>query len=246
MPVRMNGPLLKELVDAAGGAAAFVKAWLDEHPDDTIDKTNVSRWIRSKAWPKESAKFLRLAALLDVDPFALLAPDGTPSSVADRIINIVQNRRFIPPAVGFMHDFFGRQKKWPPSLTRDMPRWKFHEFRHDPTRRANCYALVLLTSEPHRIEMRPQTFHFAYRNPADFGGRWLQYGCVFRHRLKASLWHIKGQTGELLVPTLADPTPVKTWFGQGPAVFRVASLHPFDYSVTTDYSADLLAVEFTA
>jgi hypothetical protein len=122
MPVRIDGPLLKELVDAAGGVAAFVKAWLDAHPDDTIDKTNVSRWIGSKAWPKDGAKFLRIAALLDVDPFALLAPDGPPASVADRIINIVQNRRFIPPAVSFMHDFFGRQKKWPPSLPRDMPR----------------------------------------------------------------------------------------------------------------------------
>jgi hypothetical protein len=31
---------------------------------------------------------------------------------------------------------------------------------------------------------------------------------------------------------LDDPIPVETWFGPGPALFRVASLHPFSHELT--------------
>lgn len=247
MPLRIDGALLDELLDARGGREAFIDVWrrASTDPKDRIDASTISRWVAGEAWPKNSAKFLRLAALLDLDPFALLAPAiDNSGTIADRIINIVQNRRSVPSALRFMHGFFGRQKCWPPILEPETRQWYFREFEHDPAMRSNCDALMLLDSDPAHIKARPQAFHFAFRQPGRFGDRWLQYGTVFRHRSHITLWHIGGDTQRLFVAELTDPTPVKTWLGPGAAVFRIASLHTFHLSVITDGSHEGPAVGF--
>ena len=237
MPLRIDGALLDELLTARGGREAFVDVWRRTSPDphDRLDGSIISRWVAGEAWPKNSAKFLRLAALLDVDPFALLAPAlDDPTVIADRLINIVQHRRSVPSALRFMHGFFGRQKCWPPVLEPDARPWYFREFEHDPTVRSNCKALMLLYGDPAHLKARPQAFHFAFRQPGRFGDRWLQYGTVFRHRLQVSLWHIGGDNQRVFVQLFADPTPVKTWLGPGAAAFKIASLHPFDLRLVHD------------
>lgn len=247
MPVRMNGALLSQLVTEAGGTSKFLDEWTRHatDADDTMDRSTLNRWINGRAWPKDSARFLRLAALLDVDPFALLEPeDGGQILAVDRIINLIRDHRMIPAAIGFMHEFFGRRRDWPPLLAEASRPWFIREFVHDPTRQTNVYARVYLQSDEERISSRPQTFHFAFRHTKYFGGYWLQYGTVFRHRHDASLWHINGHSERLSVAALIDPTPVKTWFGPGAAVFRVASLHPFGLRVSADQSDASQALTF--
>lgn len=247
MPLRMNSELLRELVRAIGGAQALIDAWTQSapDPDETLDKATVSRWLNGRSLPKDSSKFLRLAALLDVDPFSLLAPESDrPGLAVDRIINLIRSRTMIPAAFSFMHDFFGRRKDWPPELETPSRPWVIRGFVHDPQRQTNVYAKVLLKSESDLIASRPQAFHFAFRHPTYFGGYWLQYGTVFRWRGEATLWHINGHSERISIESLTDPTPARTWFGPGPAIFRVASLHPFELEVTIDQSDGSRALTF--
>jgi len=228
VPVRFNGELLRVLVNATGGVEAFIDAWSD--PEDEPDKATVSRWIKGQ-WPKNSKRLLRLSAVLDIDPFALLViRDNSPLDAADQLLDIVQSRRSIPPAIDFLHPFFGRRKCWPPVLEDHCRSWCIHEFVHDATR-CNYYEAIEIYSQETLIRLRPQIFHFAYRHPHNFGARWLQYGLVSRNGVGAALWHINGHTQKLLLRVITAPTPVMTWLGPGPAIFRVASLHPFEITI---------------
>ena len=75
MFVQLNGGLLRDLIDVAGGIDAFLDSWhvwSAGGPEDHLNKATVHRWINGQL-PKNSDKFLRLSAVLDIDPFALLA-----------------------------------------------------------------------------------------------------------------------------------------------------------------------------
>lgn len=236
MPLGLNGKLLQALVESCGGRDAFVSQWLSSatKPGDTFDKQTLSRWIRGESRPQTSYRMLRLAHLLDVDPFALLAPsDGEFAKTADRVINFIQNRYTAHESLDFLAPFFGRVKTWPPPFKDPKRKWVQREFEHKAVHGTGHYALVSIKGDRRlRISQKPQVFHFAYRQPSFFGNRWLQYGCVIRRVRSVSLWHINGHAETLTVDSLTEPTPVKTYFGPEPAQFRVASLHPFQVRVT--------------
>jgi hypothetical protein len=190
--------------------------------------------VNGETVPKNGRLFLRLSGVLDVDPFALITvSDADVLQAAEEVLRIVQNSIAPPPWLQFVHGFFGRQISWPPedlaSLYFGRP-WHVGEFNHDPGIRAGYYARVLLR---HALEPpgRPQVFHFAYKHPSLFHARWLQYGLVRADGSSAVLHHIGGYTDRLRACAPNEPVRVETWFGPGPAVFRIASLHPFTHSL---------------
>jgi len=237
MRVGLNGELLGQLIKTRGGVSAFLGQWnsVSSKPDDHPDNSTLYRWIKGERLPKNADVFLRLAGLLDVDPFALIAvPTGDILAAADEVLRIVQNSFAPPPWLQFVHGFFGRQISWPPedlaSVYFGRP-WLVEEFNHDATIRTNYYATVLIRQALKLPEGRPHIFHFAYRHPSLFHARWLQYGLVRVHGTSVVLHHINGYIDQLHMSDPDQPIRVETWFGPGPALFRIASLHPFSHSL---------------
>lgn len=251
MAIQLNGELLGTLIEATGGVDAFLDRWSAAGADgsDGLDQATAYRWMNGQL-PKNSKRLLRLCAVMEVDPFALLAaPDGNIADAAEELLEFYQTRRPVHAALRFLRDFFGRQKEWPPqSIATDYfsRPWHNQEFTHDPGIRSNYYRRIELLSDMETEAKRPQVFHFAFRHPRMFGERWLQYGTVMRLGLKASLWHINGHTHEIMLSSFADPTPVMTWLGAGAAIFRVASLHAFSLVTAPTEEDDSPALVFPA
>jgi hypothetical protein len=159
----------------------------------------------------------------------------------------VQNSLSPLPWLQFVHNFFGRQIAWPPANIASAyfgRSWHVEEFSHDPNIRANYYPTVLLHHVPQPPDGQPQVFHFAYKHPSLFNARWLQYGLVRIQSASATLHHISGYTDQLQLEASNEPVPVETWFGPGPALFRIASLHPFSHCVADASDATSRALRF--
>jgi hypothetical protein len=250
MRVELDGELLDSLIKARGGVRAFVDEWnaVAKTADDHPNNSTVYRWIKGESLPKNSDLFLRLAGRLDVDPFALIAvTDGDILAAAEELVRVVQHTVTPPSWLQFVHGFFGRQLAWPPE---DLAkayfnrRWHISSFTHDATERTNFYARLILSQSTDKE--RPQVFHFAYRHPTRFHARWLQYGLVRVRGRSIALHHIDGHIARLDRSTLDEPIHVETWFGQGPAIFRVASLHSFTHTIDISAGVAAKAVRFPA
>ena len=234
----LNGTLLKTLVADRypKRVPGLLDAWATSERkvlSNPPDRATIYRWMNGQL-PRTACDLLSLCSLLDIDPFSILtAKDGSISDAIHWLLSSVQLRQWRQPSLSFLTDLFGRQQAWPPSsLAEDYygRPWHIEEFEHDPTKRALYYASIEL-SAPENRPSTPQVFHFAFCNPGVFGERWLQYGFVERYQNTVRLVHINGHTETYEADTLDEPSKVETWFGPGPAVFRVASLHRFDLVV---------------
>jgi hypothetical protein len=234
--VRLNGELLRDLIEAAGGIGAVQEKWSLSSPDgddgEVPSEATLYRWMKG-GLPKSSEALMGLAAALDVDPFALLTvPKEEMREAIDELLELVQ-RVSLPAPLSFAKGFFGRQRDWPPRVfaTQHYGReWQTREFVHDPAVARNFYQSIELRGSgagPGRV----QVFHFAYRQKHLFAERWLQYGSVVRSDGAALLWHINGHREERRLRTLDEPAVAETWFGPAAVDFRVSSLHPFALAV---------------
>lgn len=250
MHVKLDGELLRQLIYARGGVEALLGYWSSNAPVDEAppDRATLFRWIRGERLPKNSEAFLRLAGILDVDPFALIAvPAGDVLAAAEDVLRIVQHAAAAPPWLHFVHGFFGRQKGWPPAELASVyfrRPWHIQEISHDPTVRSNYYATVLLRRSLSPPDQRPQMLHFAFKHPSLFHARWLEYGLVRVYGASVALHHINGYTDRLELAAPDEPVRVETWFGPGPALFRVASLHPFEVGIAAPEDAAARALRF--
>lgn len=254
MSVGLNGDLVTELMDRYGGVTAFQRTWEDTFGmEGTPDRQTFYNWRRGQL-PSSSIRLIRLAHLLDVDPLCLLAPlEGTATEVIGDIFHSYQLDLAKESGLQFLSSFFGWKAVWPPkeiqihSRNRPSQRegftWHTEEFVHDPTIKAGYYPTIVLTSDVTVITARPQTFHFAYSGKGALRSRWLQYGFVVRHRGDVALMHIHGHIDGCATSSEEAPTLVETWFGPGPAIFRVASRHPFSLAVR-DAGSDESRVRF--
>ena len=238
--VKLDGVLLKALVATRyhDGVTGLLRDWvaLDRPPD----RATVYRWLDG-GFPRGQAHYLQLCKLLDVDPFCLLQPGrDDPIGTANRLIYAFQNDHWKPrAAITFIKSFMGRQPAWPPAdiaQTHFCRPWHTVDFEHKGNK--SEYAVIRLESPRQTQAARPQVFHFAFRHHSYFGGRWLQYGLVIRGDADVRLVHINGHIQRYAVHEPVEPTHVETYFGDGPAIFRVASLHSFTLDVAGAGSAE--------
>jgi hypothetical protein len=230
-PIKINGQLLDRLIGERfpGGLGEFQAAW---PADGGPNRTTIYRW-RKGGLPKSRDDFLTLAGVLDVDPFCLLTNgDNTLPYLIDRITATREERTAVDhPALRFIEQFMGRKKFWPPQnlLERFYEDFEWHigQFEHSAQAHRNYYETLELSGDSGLATSHPQTFHFAFRHPTLFGERWLQYGYVVREGIGVRLVHINGYSETSVATQQIDPTYVETFFGEGPAIFRVASIHHF-------------------
>lgn len=226
--LRLDGSLVRDLCLARfkNGAAGLLDSW---EQGRGLHRATLHRWLAG-GLPGSAEALLHLAAQLDTDPVALLALDkGDVVASTSQLVTAFQTD-YWKPALKFIKDFSGRQAEWPPSALahehfhRD---WFKFDFKHTAAEQRNLYATVRLSSARQTEPCAPQVYHFAFRHKAHFGRRWLQYGVVLRSRERVALIHIGGQTDSYSVLAPADATTIETYFGESPAEFRIASLHPF-------------------
>ncbi|QDZ00113.1 hypothetical protein FQ775_06805 [Nitratireductor mangrovi] len=253
--VGLKGELLKDLLEAQrrSGGNDLAALWdrvpggaAKEEPPPSPDNATVYRWIQGQLPRKKS--FMRLCAVLDVDPLALLtARDGDMDRAIEHLLSSFQLEHWHNPALSFLKDFFGRQKSWPPAAFarqwygRD---WIEQDFEHEASSKRNYYATVEIAGCGPVFSERPQICHFAFRIPGFFRNRWLEFGIVERHGRQVRLFHINGHVDSYVAEDPSDPSLVEMWFGPGPAVFRVASLHAFSSRVTGESRPDQVKVRF--
>jgi len=224
----LDGLLLERLIKARfpRGRQELIARW--DASGEGLNPSTIYRWTRGQL-PRTGDDLLRLAGLLDVDPFALLTLDRGPVDRAiDRLLSAFQGKR--GKRLDFVHEFVGRQAQWPPGRVAQEHfgrGWCRATFQHDPAERANYYAVIRLDGELQRDLERPQTYHFAFRQPGRFANRWLGYGHVIRMGSNVRLFQISGHAEACVADGPKSPTLVETFFGPGPAEFCVASLHRF-------------------
>ena len=242
---RMAIPLDKELVHALvkqrfGSIDALVVEWEERVASGTQktgrarDRASIYRWLQ-RGLPSSRDDVLGLCGVLDVDPIGILGIDG--SYVAKHfaqerwLFQRGSEKRsllapFWPiymPGPAWPNDevamnFYGRS-------------WFVRDFAHEPTRVANVYAAVHLLSVDRDMPLVPKTYHFAYRRTGARDGMWRPYGTVIGYRRQICLISESGDFQRVSDERSNEIVVTETYFGAGPAEFRVASLHDFDIRV---------------
>lgn len=235
--------LIAELMRSrCSGNSSFRDAW-EARFEDVPDRKTVDNWQKKSAMPRTLKRFLRLASVLDCDPFLLLShhldSEFTSATVLDLALGVatidgIQRRE--------MYELFGPRRDWPNvpairKLTNDT--WHVREFAHTGER-LNYYQTVEIIPQ---VTHRPLAFHFAYRiqgSPV-----WYPYGTLSHWGERAILNNFNVPTDlGLSSKTLHAPEPltVSTLFGFGLCNFRVTSVHPFRLSLS-DRPEEILRFE---
>lgn len=223
--------------------------------DPPIHRATVRRWMdpRGNPWPQTETRLLAWAVALDLDPLALWDP--SPAEFRAAAAHIERALRtghtaLIPAPAWWRSLLLPDRAAWPPPqpLRRLGARpWTSWGFLHDPRRARDVWRRVRLdpaesTTLPPSLKGRtavsratpdPQVWHFAWRDR--FQGRvgpWRPYGVVMLRddELTLRAWSGVCRCARILGPR--GPAAVETWLGGGAAEFRIASLHPFQGSLT--------------
>ncbi len=111
-------------------------------------------------------------------------------------------------------------------------RWTTVDFAHEADTVQNTYATITIEGGNEVASDWPRAFHIAYRRRTNADGLWRPYGAIITRLKEAILVH---ENGDLQRQPFAareqHRIQFKTWFGPGPADFRLACLHPFTIRV---------------
>jgi hypothetical protein len=224
--------LLRELLRAKlRGSLGFARAWpLSTNPPE---RTTLWRWLNGKSQVPPGL-VLPLAGAFDLDPFALF--DITPKAYAALCRALVRSigTNYAYPLtrdLQWVASFVVPSEDWPcndiSSYYFKRP-WTIRSFRHTAKHGRNFFQTLSVTAAP-RACGEPQVWHFAFRDQTPNSLLWIPYGYVERMAQKIALfhYHARGHSVSLQIPPDATTFSVETWFGPGPAEFRVACLHEF-------------------
>jgi hypothetical protein len=220
--------------DAFGGnLAAVSRNWpLGDPPH----RSTIMRWLRRETLPRSARELLSFSGALDLDPFALwgVAP-GTFPALCARLIKASRARSWadLLPALSFLTPFVGPTPEWPPmDVAREYfhREWSIREFRHMAREKRNYFAPISIEPSDPRGHGIDQVWHFAWRDDIDHA-LWRPYGFVRLTGNALRLFSFSGLTASTTLDESKRGFIVETWFGEGAAAFKVASLHPFELTV---------------
>lgn len=180
--------------------------------------------------PSKSDALFGLAGTLDVDPVSVL------DLQSDRFAELFAKERRLLQIEEAYHSplsplraLYFASPLWPHDevATGYYGRpWLVKEFEHEAKEHLNVYAAVYLeslTADP----PYPRTYHFAYRRAGDASRMWRPYGAVIGFKNEVLLFSESGDRQEVQTGGSPMTVTVETYFGEGPAEFRIASLHDF-------------------
>ncbi|MBF2052254.1 MAG: hypothetical protein IGS03_02175 [Candidatus Sericytochromatia bacterium] len=257
--LRLRQDLIQRVIarDFEGNASAFGRSLeLQAQPHH---KT-VLRWARQQqGLPKSPQRLLALAQALDVDPFLLLQFDPALVLQACRQASWNLSWGSIHKALAILNGLLAlTPEAWPPpELAEGFDgEWYCEDFVHDPRAGRHFFqAFEVLPEhfyapEGHFEAARdPQLWYLAYRDislkqdepePLSY---WRPFGLIWTENQRLQLLQFSGlQDAAELNPDCRFAFEV--FFGQGAAMFRMASLHPFELQRVSDTAADLPRVRF--
>lgn len=229
-----------------GNLAAVSRNW---PAGDPPHRSTILRWLRRETLPRSARELLSFCGALDLDPFALwgIAPATFPALCA-RLVKASRAGSWagLLPALSFLEPFVGPTPEWPPaSLARDYFHrdWSIHEFRHPAREKRNHFTPISIDPQMEEDRNIDRVWHFAWRDDVDHA-LWRPYGFVRLTGTDLRLFSFNGLSDSATVDTPGSDFVVETWFGEGAAAFRVASLHPFELKVNNAAHTDGSRVRF--
>jgi hypothetical protein len=229
-----------------GNLAAVSRNWPTGDPPH---RSTIMRWLRQETLPRTARELLSFCGALDLDPFALwgVAPATFPALCARPVkASRAGSWAGLLPALSFLEPFVGPTAEWPPaSLARDYFHrdWSIHEFRHPARGKSNYFAPISIDPQAAQDGGMDRVWHFAWRD--DIGhALWRPYGCVRLTGTDLRLFSFNGLTDGKEAGGPGSGFTVETWFGEGAAAFRVASLHPFGLKLADAEDANGAGVRF--
>lgn len=212
------------------------------------DRATIYRWLKL-GLPNRREEVMGLCATLDVDPLALVDLDSGAfiklfererqlfllnQPIRSRLSVLWPLIRPSPhwPDFGIGHDYFARP-------------WSLFEFEHPARDIVNVFAQIRLhdRAEPEAAEP-VRVYHFAYRKAGALDRLWRPYGIV-RRRGNQVIAVAEMGWRDMRSPDPEGVIDAETFFGPGPASFRIASLHAFDAEIIAPSQA-VAAVRFPA
>ena len=238
----------RKVAEAFGGSPAAVAAsW----PIDPVPhRSTVLRWLTAGTFPRSARQFLALAGALDVDPFSLWSfRASTFDLLCARIIGVARQRRWsrLHPALSFVDRFLGPTAQWPPvDIAEDYFErpWHIADFEHPARINRNYYGRILIESPRAHDFSDPQVWYFAHRDTGVRNASWHPYGFVQRMGVELSLFNFSGLTDRAEMVAAPRRFCVETWFGEGAAQFRVASLHDYRLEIAVAANPGVPSVRF--
>jgi hypothetical protein len=198
----------------------------------TSARSTIYRWLKSGV-PKAPDALLEFCGALDVDPMAILdfEQSGTMRNF-DKLRMSFQLGRELSSPMRVFKDLLFPGPFWPndASVERCYGRpWFRVDFEHSAETLTNVYALLRIAPRDDD-RTSPLVFHIAYRRKPAADHMWRPFGSIIRR--EASLT-IASESGGLIERAIAPDgrIDVETFYGPGPAEFRIASLHAFDVEI---------------
>lgn len=207
-----------------------------------LNRSTLARW-KQGTLPNDPLRFLRLAEVLDIDPLLLFSLETERFSQTCLWLGRLLLAHRVGAGLGslkFLQAFWtAAGSEWPPprvsgSRGKVSYRWNLRSFVNEGQfgpegGNRNFYASVAIRSLRVAGGDGPQVWHFAYRDRVGWSALWHPYGSVALVGETLELYSYAGQKKAVPAP---GPIAVETWFGEGDAEFRVASLHPFELDLT--------------
>jgi len=235
VPVPIDAKLLKSVIEGRFGSVDdFAVHWegLRQCRGSARDRNTIYRWLNNGI-PSRVDNLFGICGALDIDPITLLpwGQDFIERQFAKERLRIQLNpsRRtdlapfdevFLPgvhwPRNEVANCFYGRS-------------WTVKVCDHTPPAVSSVYAAFELNVD---VDITiPLAFHFAWRRTDARDQMWRPYGSVVRYSDRILLISESGDFQSVRVENPADPTIVETFYGEGPAKFKIASIHSFNLSV---------------
>jgi hypothetical protein len=231
-----------------GNIAAVALRW---PTPNAPDRATLGRWLLRQSLPRTDNQVLSLAGALNLDPFALwsLTPSTFPALCA-RLVTAFRVGKWerLTPALTFIKPFIEPTSEWPPAEIANTyfdRRWRTVDFEHSAKEHVDYFAAISIELA-HQKEQSgiDQVLHFAWRGYAP-GELWRPYGFI---RVAASEVRLYSYKGLLDLKTIQPGSRrffAETWFGQGAARFRIASLHNFKAAIGRPVPQGVSSVRFT-
>lgn len=251
MMLRVNKPAVLEIISTRFGSVdGLLVEWEARSRDKRgavsypKNRSTIYRWI-DKGLPSRADAVFEFCGLLDVDLVAILDLDrsGIRRDFA-AIRRSFQSGRARESALQPLFEMYLPGQHWPPKQLAeryyDRP-WWFVDFEHDPNQLANVYALLEMAVPDSIGHDKPIGFHIAYRRKGAADHMWRPYGFILRQNERVQLFSESGDFQERSNQEEKSIVRVETFFGSGPAEFRLASLHEFALTVVvpSDRSGNL-------
>jgi hypothetical protein len=254
MRVPINKDLVTSLIQARFGSVDELQIEWEHRIDSRIqkigrsrDRATIYRWL-THGLPTKQDEVYGFAAAIGVDPIILLDFDEILQGKFERekhlFMKNIPQRAILAP----FWSMYRPASIWPVErLTIDYfdSNWVVREFNHDPRLRSNYYAAVYLHDRKDAGPAIPVAYHFAYRRIGARDNLWRPYGVVIGFDSNVILVAESGYQQKIFDHRSKLCVVVETFFGPGPASFRVASMNNFDLDIQTP-STEHLCVRFVA